>query len=94
MQAIETGAQQTGRTGVVLQQLSIFAEADQERQILLAQYGAEELRRGVLFDIDQVHLTGADIDEQADGEGQIGFVIEILDLLLLAVFEDCEIALI
>ena len=45
LQAVEARAKQPRRTGVVLQQLGVGAEADQERQILLAQYLPEESAR-------------------------------------------------
>ena len=55
------------RIGVVLQQVRIGAEADQECEILAAHNLAEELGGGVFFDLDQVALAGADVDQQADG---------------------------
>ena len=94
LQPVQPGAQQLRRVGVVLQQLGVLAKADQKRQILLTQYASEKLIGRVLLDLDQVHLAGADVDEQPDGERQIGLAIEILDLLLLAVFEDVEVVLI
>jgi hypothetical protein len=48
---------------------------------------------GALLDIQQVSLAGADVDQQADGQRQIGFAREVFDGLRLAVFEDREIVL-
>src|SRR5690348_18287260 len=90
-QTVESGTQELGRVGVILEQLGIGAEADEKREILLAQYGAKELIGGVLFDLDEVHLAGADIDQQADGEREIGLAIEVLDGLFFAILEDLEV---
>src|SRR5207302_2025181 len=61
--------------------------------VLLAQNLGEKLRRGALFRIDQPFLAGAGIDQQADGQGQVGLAREILDGLFLAVFVYLEVAL-
>ena len=58
--------QQPRAVGVILQQLGLFAEADQEGFVLLAQHLGEELRRGAAFDLDQVALAAAHIHQQAD----------------------------
>ena len=45
-----------------------------------------------MFGVDQPLLASADVHQQADGQRQIGFAGEVLDLLLLAVFEQVEVA--
>ena len=94
LQPVQARAQQIGRVGVILQQLGILAKADQERQILFAQHGPEKLIGRILFDVDQVHLAGAHVDQQANGERKVRLAIEILDLLFLAVLKNFEVILI
>src|SRR5271170_1472800 len=93
MQILKPLAQQFGGRGVVLQQVRVRAKADQERQILGPDHVAEELIGRVLFNVDQVHLAGADVDQQADGQRKIGLAVEIFDFLLLTIFKDGEIVL-
>src|SRR5947208_13578297 len=91
LQSVEPPPQQRRRIGVVLQELRIRTEADQKSQILLSQHRAEELVRGVSFDIDQISLTRADIDQKPDRQRQVRLPVEILDVLLLAFLENREI---
>src|SRR5580693_6951546 len=76
-----------------MQHIRILAKADQERQSLEPDHVAEELIGRVFFDIDQVHLAGADVNQQADGQGKIGLAVEVFDFLLLSIFKDGEIVL-
>src|ERR1039457_4931907 len=90
-QIVHGVGEQAGGAGVVLQQLGLFAEADEESFVLLLQDLGEELGGGAALDLDQVALAARNVDQEADGEGEIGFAREILDGLRLAVFEDGEI---
>src|SRR6185369_12577765 len=84
---------EAGAAGIVLEQFALFAEADQEGDVLLTEDLAEELVGGAALDIDQVLLAAADVDKEADGQGQVGFSGEILDGLRLAVFKNGEVVL-
>ena len=76
-----------------MQQFGFFAEADEEGFVLLTQDLGEELGGGIALDIDQVPLAAADVDQQADGEREVGFLGEILDGLGLTLFQNGEILL-
>ncbi|MEZ5391980.1 MAG: hypothetical protein R2724_03685 [Bryobacterales bacterium] len=77
-----------------MEQLDVDVEAHQEGQVLVdTQNFVEEGVAGRTLDLDHALLADAGIDEQADGERQIGLPAEILDLLRLAVLEDLEVVL-
>ena len=51
----------------------------------------EERRANFFLHVEDAHLAAAGIDQDAEGQRQIGFGLEILDGLRLAIFEDFEV---
>ncbi len=94
LQPIQAGAQELGRVGVILQQLGVFAEADQKRQVLLAQYRSEELISCVLLDFDQVLWLALTSMSNPMVSGRSVSRLKELDLLFLAVLENLEVVLV
>ena len=68
-----------GRVGEILQQVGFDIEADDKRQVLGAQNLAQEIGADFLLHLQNPLLAAAGIDQNAQGQRQIGFGGEILD---------------
>ena len=89
--AIEGCPQQARRVGEVLQQVGIDIEADHERQVLGAQDLIQKIGPDFLLHLEHLPLAAAGIDQNAQGQGEVGFGGEILDGLRVAVLVDLEV---
>ena len=90
-QLVQPLLQQAHGVGQILQQFGFGAELDEERLVLRANHLRKKLGSRALFGVDQPLLAGAGVDQQAEGQRQVGFAREVLDLLFLAVFVNLEV---
>src|ERR1039458_7425791 len=79
------------RTGEILQQVDINVKADDEGLVLGAQSALEERASDRLFHVEDALLAAAGVDENAEGQREIGFGLEVFDGLGLAVLEQGEV---
>ena len=77
----------------VLQQVNVDIKADDKCQVFIAQDLVEKFPANFLLHVEHAHLAAAGIDQNAQGQGKIGFSGEVLDGLRLAVLEDFKVIL-
>ncbi len=95
MLALFKGALEFARAvGVVGEQIDVDVEGDQEGLVLGGEDVFEELGAGVLLHGEDVLLAAAGVEQNADGEGQVLFLGEVLGLLRLLVLEDLAVVLV
>ena len=91
--AVQRLLQAVNGAGEVLQKIDVHIEADYEGFVLFTQDFAEEVAADFLFHIEHARLAAAGVDQDAEGEREIGFGGEIFDGLGLAVFRHLEVVL-
>ena len=83
-----------GAVGVVGEEVDVDVEGDEEGLVLGGEDVFEELGAGLLLEGEDVHLAAAGVEEDADGEGEIFLLGEVLGLLKLFVLEDAAVVLV
>src|SRR5262249_21656058 len=85
--------QQLHGAGEILQQFGLHVEAEHKCQVLLAQNLTEEFASDLFLHIEDIGLTAAGVDQDAEGQRKVRFCSKILNRLRLSVFEDLKIVL-
>ena len=75
----------------ILDQFGVQIEVDDERQVFLLQNFGQKRRAGFLFHRQHPRLAAAGVDQDPEGQRQIGIRVEILDGLRLAIFQNLEV---
>jgi hypothetical protein len=83
-----------GAVGVVGEEIDVNVEGDEEGFVFGGEDVFEELGSGLLLEGKDVLLAAAGVEEDADGEGEIFFLGEVLDGLGCPVFEDVAVVLV
>ena len=83
-----------GAVGVVGEEVDVNVEGDEEGLVLGGEDVFEELGAGLLLEGEDVDLASAGVEENADGEGEIFFLGEVLGLLQVLVFKDGAVVLV
>src|SRR6266481_442608 len=90
---VERVPETADRTREILQKLDVGAEADDEGLVFGAQRALEKRTSNFLFHIEDAQLAAARVEQDAEGQRQVGFGPEIFNALGLAVFEQVEVVL-
>ena len=83
-----------GAVGVVGEQVDVDVEGDEEGLVLGGEDVVEELGAGLLLEGEDVLLAAGGVEQDADGEGEILFLGEVLDGLGDLVLEDAAVVLV
>src|ERR1700693_443324 len=91
---VERMSEPADRAREILQELDVGAEADDESLVFGAQRALEKRTANFLLHIEDAQLAPARIKKNAEGQREIGVGLEILNSLMLAVFEQVEVVLV
>ena len=83
-----------GAVGVVGEEVDVDVEGDEEGLVLGGEDVFEELGAGLLLEGEDVHLAAGGVEQDADGEGEVLLLGEVLDGLRALVLEDAAVVLV
>ena len=84
----------TGAVGVVGEEIDVDVEGDKEGLVLGGEDVLEEFGAGLLLERQDVDLAAAGVEQDADGEGEILLLGEVLGLLKFLVLVDVAVVLV